>query len=208
MVKISGSDDLALLREQLTHWAKLYVGGELTHQRFAVANALMDVSKYLEANNFPPDTLLPVIRPMIALVALQNNALDQMFSQRLRKGRPSATMNDHIRTAILSVFADVWLEIRAADDRPQPSKLDEAARKMRGSWFGDIDRAKLETAREIVSRELKTHLAVEFAQGFRSFFDDVIDMLGKERAFLLMIRYVNEHEISQSMGILKTPPIS
>lgn len=201
------TDPLAGLREILSGCADAYLTGDLPAQRLAVANSLKAVAQYLEANEFSPDTLLPILRPAMALAALESNALDQMFAQRLRKGRPSNTMDEHLRCGILAGFANAWLRLHD-DERAQSVKLAEAARKMRGGWFGQISRAKLETAREIVSRESKDHLSVETAQWFESFFEQALALLGPGQVFPLMVRYFSEHPAGQVMGILKTPPVS
>ncbi len=201
-------DELEVLRDNLVTCAELYLTTDLPTQRLAVTSALLEVAKYLEAHDFPPETLLPIIRPALALAERQNNALDKMFSQRHRKGRPSATMDEHMRTAILAVFANAWLRLRQGDDSKQAVKLAEAARNMRGRWFGNISGATLKTAREIISGEAKDHMAVEFFEKFSTFFEKVVATIGLSRTIPLMVRYINEHPVSPSMGILKTIPFS
>ncbi|WP_156799892.1 hypothetical protein [Novosphingobium resinovorum] len=204
----SAPDQLAALRENLVGCADKYLNGDLPAQRLAVANALVNVAQYLEAHDFPPDALLPILRPAVALVARENNALDQMFVQRSRNGRPGNTNEEFLRFGILAGFANAWLQMHKDDGRTQSVKLTAAARKMSGGWFGQVSRAKLETAREIVSREPKDHLAVETARWFDSFFNHALAVLGPNQAFPLMVRHFSDHPAGRVMDILKTPPVS
>lgn len=200
-------DERDKLREYLAECAKLYLTADLDSQRLAVASALYATTKYLEGLQFPPETLLPLMRPATALAERENNALDEMFSKRPRKGRPNLRMTAHMRTAILAVLADAWLKSHENDDRKQSAKLAEAARKMRGLGLKGVTGATLRTAREIVSRETKEHLAVDFSNRFVAFYHRVAATVGERRAFALMARYVGEHEVNRAMGILKTPPV-
>lgn len=189
------SEDLKALREHLTGCAELYLTDELDSQRRAVAETLFRIAEYLLRQDFPPETVLPLLRPWIALSDREGNALDPMFSERPRGGRPKSTTGAHIRTAILAVFADAWLRLRHDDPRNQSLKLGEAARKMRGGWFGNLTGAKLATAREIVSREDAGHAAVQFYNEFASIYDKVAAQSGAERAFEQMVRHVDQHEV-------------
>jgi hypothetical protein len=196
------------LRQFLNRCASLYLTADLDNQRLATATGLVEVAKFLEARGFPAATLLPIIRPALALAERHNNALDQMFCQRLREGRPNSTMDSHIKTAILSVFANEWLKLKAGDESRQSQKLRNAAAIMRGPYFGQVTGSQLATAREAVSREARDHIAVENSQRFGQLFSRCIETFGADRAFSLMVRYVNTHEISPTIGILKTPPVS
>lgn len=199
------SNALAALRENLLECAEQYLSADLPSQRLAVTNALFSIAKYLEKSGFPPTTLLPVIRPALALAEREeNNALDQMFAQRKRGGRPSATFDAHLRTGILAALANAWLRIRVDDDRTQRAKLADAARNMRGPWFKGVSGATLKTAREIVAREAKDHVAVENFERFSRLINEVAESVGLNRSFPLMVRYINEHPVSRTMGILKT----
>jgi hypothetical protein len=130
-----------------------------------------------------------------------------MFAQRPRKGAPTQTSETQMRNGILAGFANAWLRAHKDDDRKQDIKLAEAARHLRGPWFGSITRAKLKTAREIVSREPEG-LSRETAEWFEKFFDEASAMFGPKRVFPLMVRYFNEHPAGKAMGILKTTPIT
>lgn len=204
----NSSSNLTELRSHLSECAKLYLTADLDSQRLAVASALYATARYLEELQFPPETLLPLMRPATALAERENNALDEMFSQRPRKGRPNLRTTAHIRTAILAVLANAWLKSHENDDRKQSAKLAEAARKLRGAGLKDVTGASLKTAREIVSRESKEHLVVEFSNGFAAFYAKVAASVGEGRAFALMARYVGEHEVNHALGILKTPSVS
>lgn len=206
--ELSGCDDLTKLEEYLAECAEMYLGQDLPSQRVAVANALAGVAKFLEANQFRPDLILLILRPVMAIVERENNSLDLMFSERARGGRPKNTGAEHIRNGILAGFANRWLQLHEHDGRTQDVKLSEAARQMRGPWFGELDRGKLQTAREIVSQEAKDHLAVESAAWFGRFYEKLVSFVGDARAFPLMVRYFNEHPAGQTMGISKTPTVS
>lgn len=201
------SPNLTELRLQLSECAKLYLTADLDSQRLAVASALFVTAKYFEELQFPPETLLPLMRPATALAERENNALDEMFSQRPRKGRPNLRTTAHVRNAILAVLANAWLKLHENDDRQQSAKLAEAARKMRWSGLNGVTGATLKTAREIVSRESKEHLVVEFSNRFAAFYAKVAASVGEGRAFALMARYVGEHEVNHALGILKTPSV-
>lgn len=194
-------DDLGLLRERLTECAELYLTADLNGQRLAITDTLLAIAAYLQGRDFPPEALLMLIRPGLALAARQGNRLDPLFSERPRGGRPSKTANDHMRTAILAVLADAWLRARQDDPREQSLKLAEAARMMSGGWFGNMSGAKLKAAREIIRQEAKDHLAVEFAEGFGRLFHKVAAQFGVERAFRMMVRYIDVHEVS---GLIKS----
>jgi hypothetical protein len=195
------------LHDWLSASAELYLTGDLENQRLAVATALLEVSRYLQRSGFSADLLLAVLRPGHALADLQGNAVDPLFAKRRRVGAPSATIIRSIRTAILASFANSWLEYRANDPRDQKAKLKEAAQKLTSLKIGSVSYAMLKSARERVSTETPDHPTVVFYQRFKSFLDKVTSKFGFERGFKLMIRYVNEHEISRAAGILKTRPI-
>lgn len=200
--------DLNELQERMADYAKLYLTSDLDNQRLAVATALYEVARYFDTQGFPPESLLPLIRPAHALAERENNALDKMFSQRPRAGRPKSTTGEHMRTAMLAILADAWLKSHKEDDRRQSVLLAEAARNMHGPWFKDVSGATLKTAREIVSREAKDHMVREFADRFSAFFEKVVATVGEKRAFPLMVRYINEHEVSREMGNFETPDVS
>jgi hypothetical protein len=195
--------DLAALRENLLDCADLYLSADLPSQRLAVTNALFEVAKFLEKNGFPPQTLLPIIRPALALAERhEHNALDQMFAQKGSDGRPKSTFDKGLRTAIWAKLANVWLRIHQDDDRRQSVKLAEAARKMRGPMFDGVSGAALKTSREIVSHGAKDDAIVEFYDRFSSWMDEIASVIGLTRSFSFVVRHINEHPVSKTMGIL------
>lgn len=203
------SEPLDTLREILADCGHQYLSGELTSQRRAVTNALYGVAKYLEASGFPPATLLPIIRPALALFEREeHNALDRMFVERARSGRPSTTIDAYLRTAILAALANNWLQNHRDDDRPQRTKLAEAARQMRGHWFRGVTGATLKTAREAVAREARDHEVVEYFERVSRLIDVIAETTGASRSFSFMVRYVNEHPVGRTMGILKSLDVS
>lgn len=201
-------DDLAKLRSRLAISATLYQSTVLEHQRRSVVTALCAVADFLQAQDFPPESLPPILRPALALTERENNNLDQMFAQRARGGRPNVTMDHHDRTGILAAFANAWLRLHQGDDRTQGSKLSEAARRMRGGWFGDVTRSNLKTAREAVSQESKDHPARVIADTFDDLFEQAVALSGRSGAFQLMLDYVNESPAARITGIWKTPTVS
>lgn len=202
--------ELTILRQWLSICAEKYLSDDLDDQRLAVVTALMEVSRYLESIGLPAKAILPIIRPAQALADRQQNELDPMFAKRLQRqgGRPRATASAKWRTALLACFADKWLEVRSGDGRDQKLKLAEAARKMKGPWFEGVSAARLKSARELISCGAKDDDAVLFYKHFKEFFDEVTDRFGGERGFMLMVRYINKHEISQFLKNRKTPPVS
>jgi hypothetical protein len=201
-------DDLLRLRSRLAISATLYESDDLDHQRRSVITALNALAEFLEAQDFPPESLPPILRPALALAERENNNLDQMFAQRARGGRPKATLDQHDRTGILAAFANAWLRLNEGDSRPQESKLAQAARKMRGGWFGVVTRSNLKTAREIISQEAKNHPAVVIAVEFDQLFDKAITIAGRAGAFQFMLDFVNNAPAARMKGIWKTPPVS
>ena len=209
------SVDLDNLQQQLSIAAKLYESPNLEFQRKAVTAALSSVADHLEARGLPPETLAPILRPVLALAERENNNLDQMFAERAREGRPNATIDDLERTGILAALSNFWLKIHQNDGRNQNAKLAEAARKMRGHWFGKVTRANLKTARDTVSQEAKDHPSVVIANLFDEMLNDTLAFvgedgtpIGQERVFQLMIDYVNQHPASRMKGIWKTLRVS
>jgi hypothetical protein len=199
------------LHEQLADDAGLYESNELQDQRDSVAHALLAVVDYLIAQGFAHSTVAPLMRPVVALAERENNSLDLMFAQRARAGRPKATLADHERTGMLAALAEEWLRTRESDDRPQSDKLADAARKLRGRWFGTVSRAQLETARELVSQEAPDHPAVNAARLYRGWIASNAEMFGVENAIPIMVRMLNDSELpfgAGEGGILKTPNVS
>lgn len=196
---------LERLRSRLAISATLYQADALEFQRKAVLEALFAVSDFLEAQDFPPETLQPVLRPALALMERENNNVDQMFAQRARAGRPKATMNRQERTGILAAFANAWLRMHRSDGRPQAEKLRDAARTLRGGWFGEVSAANLKMARDTVSQEASKHPAVVIAGVFDELFEQASAITSKEEAFKLVRDYVNEAPAARVKGIWKTP---
>ena len=207
--------DLDELRQRLVAAATLYQASGLQSQRKGVIEALSSIADFLEHQNFPPETLGPILRPVLALAERENNNLDLMFSERARGGRPKSSVDALEKAGILASLANFWLEQHQNDGRSQAIKLSEAARKIRGHWFGNVTRANLKSARELVSQEARDHPAVLVAQHFDQILRDSFSLLaadgghvGPERAFELVIDFVNEAPPSRMTGISKTPPVS
>jgi hypothetical protein len=201
-------EELERLRSRLAMSGALYASDVLDHQRTAVVRALFAVQDFLEAHGFPPETLPPVLRPAFALMERENNNVDQMFAQRARGGRPKASLDQHDRTGILAAFANAWLRIHQNDGRSHANKLDEAARKLRGGWFGMVTRSNLKSAREFVSQEASGHPAVVISGVFDELFEQAFALAPPGAAFELMRDYVNVSPVSRITGISKTPTVS
>jgi hypothetical protein len=199
------------LHAQLVDDAQLYESEDSQDQRDAVAHALLAVADFLKAQGFSNPTLAPLMRPVAALVERENNSLDLVFTQRARVGRPKATLAEHERSGILAALAEAWLRTHGSDDRPQSGKLADAARKMKGRWFGIVTCAQLETARELVSQETKDHPAVRKARMFYGWYIKTVETFGVENAFPIMVRNLNDTKLpfgAGEGGILKTPGVS
>ena len=134
-----------------------------------------------------------------------------MFAQRARKGRPRTTLAEHERSGILAALANAWLRSHKEQDRLQSDKLADAARKMKGRWFGNVTRAQLETARELVSQESSNHPAVTTAKNFEQYIASAEEKFGVTGAFSILVRFLNDQKVTFGHGeggILKTPSIS
>jgi hypothetical protein len=202
---------LSALHTILADDALLYASDDLQDKRDAVAHSLLAVVNYLELQGFDKCTLSPLMRPVAALAERENNSLDLMFAQRARNGRPKATLEEHERTGILAVMAETWLLIHVEDERLQKVKLAEAARRMKGRWFGSVTCAQLETAREVVSQEAKDHPAVGAARMFAIQMKNCQEKFGAKEAFAIMVRTLNDLQLpfgAGEGGISKTPPVS
>ncbi|MEO6093039.1 MAG: hypothetical protein ABIT04_08390, partial [Novosphingobium sp.] len=108
-------------------------------------------------------------------------------------------------------LAEAWLRSHGNDDRPQADKLADAARKMKGRWFGTVTRAQLETARDLVSQEAKDHPAASHARMVYSWFVRTAEMFGTDAAFPIMVRFFNDQKLpfgAGEGGISKTPRVS
>ncbi len=200
--------EFSTLRDQLTLCAALYGSDNSERQRQAIFSALFAVTDFLQTKDFPPETLLPLMRPAIALAQLQDNIIDSLFAQRARGGRPKIGIEDLERAGILAAFANAWLHIHKDDPLDQRSKLSAAARAMRGGWFRDVNRQKLKSARDMVNQEGKDHPSVIIAKEFERLFDEAFQTVGSGKAFQTMVHFVNRSPPRSLPEILKTPPVS
>lgn len=201
---------LSKLHDELVSDSKLYASDSLQDQRDAVAHAILSVVGYLQAQGFSNLTLAPLMRPVAALCAREQNSPDMMFAERQRPGRPSATSTDHERMGILAALAEAWLRIHADDDRTQTQLLAEAARHMKGRWFGKVTRANLKTARDLCMQEGSDHPAVRSARIFYSGFVDGAEKFGPMPAFKILVRMLNDVKLpfgAGEGGISKTPHV-
>lgn len=199
------------LHEQLVSDAQLYESEDIQDKRDAVAHALLAVGEYLRSQGFAGLTIAPLMRPVAALTERENNSLDLMFAQRANANRPKKTLAEHERTGILAALAEAWLRTHEHDDRRQRDKLAEAARKMKGRWFGAVTGAQLKAAREIVSQEAKDHPAVTTAKMLYAYFVDAAEKFGAENAFPIMVRMLNDLQLPFGAGeesILKRVHVS
>ncbi len=103
-----------------------------------------------------------------------------MFAERARDGRRRPAIDELERAGILAALANFWLKIHQNDGRDQSTKLAEAARKMRGHWFGKVTRANLKTARDMVSQEAKDHPSVVAANLFDQMLNDTLECVGED----------------------------
>jgi hypothetical protein len=200
----SDTNEISILRDQLALCASLYESEHLDRQRQAIFSALFAVTDFLKANDFPPETLLVLMRPAIALAQLQDNIVEPLFAERARGGRPKLGIDDFERAGILAAFTNAWLHIHRNEPIEQHAKLSAAARAMRGGWFGDVDRAKLKSARELVSQEARDHPAVIVAAEFGRLFSDANEMVGERKAFQAMLKFVNSAPRRSLPEIFKT----
>lgn len=173
--------------------AKLYESGDLDDQRDAVAGSLLAVHDYLVGRGFALAAIVPLMRPVAALVERENRSIDLLFAERKKGGRPKATLADHERTGILAALASFWLEWHKHDERKQIAKLRDAARTMKGPWFGEVTGANLKTARDLVMQEGGEHPAVTEAARFQA--ETILTvraMYGNANAWSVLIQMLND----------------
>lgn len=208
-----GAPEWALwqLHSALVANAKLYETGDLDDQRDAVAGSLLAVHDYLVGRGFALAAIAPLMRPVAALVERETRSIDLLFAQRKKGGRPKATLADHARTGILAALASFWLEWHEHDERKQITKLREAARNMKGPWFGGVTGANLKTARDLVMQEAKEHPAVLEAGRFKSeTIQTARALYGDANAWIVLIQMLNDisPKYAAIAKIEKTPPVS
>ena len=199
------------LHVRLVDDARLYESDDIQDQRDAVADSLLAIVNYLHTQGFSIGTLSPLMRPVSALTERENNSIDLMFTQRARRGRPSATHAEHERSGILAALSNAWLRAQKEQDRRQRDKLADATRRMKGRWFGTVTRAQLETARELVSQEASDHPAVITSKRFEQHLSSAEETYGAMGAFTILVRFLNDQKLTLGLGeggILKTPSIS
>lgn len=197
------------LHNRLVSHAKLYESEELQDQRDAVAASLLAIHDYLKGRGFALAAIAPILRPVAALVERENNAIDLLFAERPRGGRPKATMEEHSRTGVLAALADLWLRTHPDKERKQIAKLGDAARAMKGPWFGKVTAANLKTARDLVMQEGRDHPAVSETISFGQTVAMVEAKFGLEVAFSVLVQMLNDvGPMHRALGIVKTLPVS
>ena len=199
------------LHHRLAENASLYEGGELQDQRDAVVDSLVAVQEYLAKLGFALPTLSPIMRPVEALIERGNNFPDPMFAERVRSGRPNASLRAHQRTGILAALADAWLTAYADDHGKQQDKLGAAARAFQGKWFGVVTKTQLKTARDLVNQEATDHQAAQTARIYYRFIVQTAESVGMKDAISIMIRFLNDSPSTFGLGtslIYKTPHIT
>lgn len=193
--KAQGGPEWALwsLHRRLVTFAQLYETCDLQDQRDAVASSVLAIHDYLIGRGFAPASLGPLLRVVAALGERENGSLDLLFCERAKSGRPKSTLADQNRAGVLAALASLWLELHPDDDRKQMQKLSDAARSMKGRWFGKIEAANLKTARDLAMQEAKDHPTVMEATRFRS---DVIEparqKFGDASIWAVLVRFLND----------------
>ncbi|MCL4673279.1 MAG: hypothetical protein KJZ64_10165 [Sphingomonadaceae bacterium] len=199
------------LNARLIDNANLYLQGNLQDQRDALADTLLAVEDFLADQGIARMALVPLLRPVQALVEREDNSLDPLFCERARTGTPKRTLNRLVRTGILAAFAKAWLEAHAGDGRNQQLLLAEAARSLKGPWFAGVTRAKLKTARDLVNQEASDHPSVMQANSTQADIARAAEMYGAKAAIFIVANYYNNcppHYAFGSMGISKTHHVS
>ncbi|MDZ4314746.1 MAG: hypothetical protein U0989_08280 [Azonexus sp.] len=199
------------LNARLIDNANLYLRGNLQEQRDAVADTLLTVDDFLADQGISRMALVPLVRPVQSLVERENNSLDPLFCERARKGTPARTMNRLVRTGILAAFAEAWLDAYDSEGRNQPLLLAEAVRSLKGPWFAGVTRAKLKTARDLVSQEASDHPSVIQAKQTRADIAQAAEVYGAKAAIFIMANFYNNcppYYAFGNMGISKTPHVS
>ena len=199
------------LHRRVANNAALYEDGNLQDQRDAVADSLIAVQEFMRSTGFALATIAPIMRPVEAIVERENNALDPLFCERPRTGRPKAAMKDHERTGILAAIAEAWLNIHENDDLKQSLKLAGLATTLTGSWFGKVTAGQLKSARDLVLQEANDHLAVQHARLYYKNIVMTAETFGKANAIPIMVRFLNDTPATFGFGkraTSNTPPVS
>lgn len=204
------TEAIGKLNARLIDNANLYFCGDLQNQRDAVADTILAVDDFLADQGIARMALVPLVRPVQSLVERENNSLDPLFCERARKGTPKRTMNRLVRTGILAAFAEAWLDAHNGESRTKPLLLAEAARSLKGPWFAGVTRAKLKTARDLVSQEASDHPSVIHAKRTLADIARAAEIYGAKAAIFIMANFYNNcppHYAFGNMGISKTPHV-
>lgn len=188
-------DLAAALRES----ADIYRENNLQDQRFGVVAALNAIHQFLEFQGFDIFDLEPLFRPIDALVTLDSNGLDPLFTAGRTGGRPRVSNDQHSRTGILAALADFWIEHQGSGQRVDIA-LGEAARAINGRWSGQLSKAQLKAARIAVSQEARDHPAVQTAHNTSAALKRLAVKVGPTSAFRTIIANLNLARPSPALG--------
>lgn len=156
------------LNHLLVQAARDYEGGP-EKQRQAICDSVMAVTDFLNGQGFSGATLLPLSRVLQSIVELHSlNRPDPLFCEKSKRTKPRRSMKDAIRQGHLAALADAWLSSGTSDEGDEAGKLECAARRMSGPYFGKLDGAKLLSAksyqRQVGHNQLVYHSFEQMSQ--------------------------------------------
>jgi hypothetical protein len=192
------------LHARMNEAAKSYEGGSLDDQRHAVFEAVLGVYEMLVEQGFSELTLAPLFRPIDALEAQFHRKPDLLFAQDRSKkgkgGRPIKGPDRHHRDGILAALAEFWMQNHDQAEKAD-IRLARAARRFSGGrWFGQVTKAQLNSAREIVSQEAASHPAVVTAEAMRKRLAQAAADYGGDKAITVTIRILNDASRAYGAG--------
>lgn len=160
--EVDPSPGLDRLHELLVHAAQEYEAGP-EKQRQAICDSIIAITDLLKDQGFSGATLLPLNRVLRSIVELNGlNRTDPLFCEKPKRTKPRRSMEDAIRQGHLAALADAWIISRTSDEGDESAKLERAARRMSGAYFGKLDGAKLISAKSY-QRQMGQHDLVGLA---------------------------------------------
>ena len=181
-------DALNKLHDHFAASARLYSSGALEDQREAVFQTLNFTRLYLEKQGFTGLTLEPLMRAAIAIAELSSGKIDPVFAVK-KTGRPAAAFANKIRNGIVAGFGQYWMDKFGTGD--VKAKLGQAARKLRGNWFGSISTAQLRKYREAAMQEGKDHPTRLHSELTLKLLTDAEQRVGAKQAWEVMLEHQN-----------------
>ncbi len=187
------AEALVALHQRLSELALMYQQPSLGAQRGALAEYMMEVHSFLRSQGFSVATLAPLNRPAMALLGIDENKADPLFTKKLRGGAPKLQFNALAYRGILAALGELWLTAHKADSGTKASKLAKAANAMNGPFFGEVTKRDLQKAMKDVREGASEDVIVAVATMYGSFLARLCAEFGAAAAFRLAVRQLNDH---------------